>query len=211
MVTKVMRIEAGAGKTRLVTKIVDNFLDSPAIRDGSNIAYFYCKQGQSGRQDPDDVLRSYVRQLASQAEPAFSVLHREYVRNEKAGFPSDQLLRDECEKVLKEIIACNPDTFLILDALDECRERGNLVSTFRAFIKAGFPVKILISSRRDEDIKRMLIERSNIGISATDNQGDIDTYVQERIKISREEGGVFISPHLQEKIMRAFREKSQGM
>lgn len=108
--------------------------------------------------------------------------------------------------------------FIILDALDECREeiRGILLSSLDALVGSGLPVKILISSRRDADIKSRLQRKVNIGIEATDNQHDIRTYVVSRIgrhmqDRTMDESLVSISPELQQKIIGVFEEKSNGM
>lgn len=208
-----MHSAAGAGKTRLVTRIIDHLkVEQPSkLLNRRPLAYFYCKKGELGRDKPVDVLSSYVRQLASQAPDAFAILYREYMKMEPDGFSSNQLSTAKYETMLKEIVAFNPDTLLILDALDECSEYSNLVQTLRSLVTSGFVAKILISSRRDQVIERLLNEEETIDIRASDNENDIRTYVLDYIKTHHERGGLPISTDLQDKISNTFQEKSKGM
>lgn len=206
-----MHSAAGAGKTTLVTRIIDHMKSEqhPTLLAHIPLAYFYCKKGELGRNKPVDALRSYVRQLASQVPDAFAILYREYTKKEPEGFSSNKLSTVEYEVMLKEIVAFNPDTILILDALDECSEYSALVQTFLSLVSSGLTAKILISSRREEVIKRMLSTRKTISIGANDNEDDIRTYVLNSIKTHKTV--LAIPPNLQDEISKTFQEKSKGM
>lgn len=82
-----------------------------------------------------------------------------------------------------------------------------------AFVEAGLPVKVLISSRRNEDIKARLQDKANIGIEATDNENDICTFVLARIASKADDLGMgpVIPLALQAKMVETFQAKSNGM
>ncbi|KAI4282672.1 MAG: hypothetical protein L6R38_002762 [Xanthoria sp. 2 TBL-2021] len=57
----------GSGKTAVVSAVVDRFLSqSPGQASLTGLAYFYCSKNPSEpeRSDPDEIMRSLVRQLA---------------------------------------------------------------------------------------------------------------------------------------------------
>lgn len=203
----------------MVSNIIDVFEKPSSSPANQSYAYFYCRKEDLDRQDPENILRSFVKQLAAADNFSFSVLHHEYAAKEKSGFLSNEISIEECEKILKGIISSSKKNFvIILDALDECRKetRGVLVSTLDSLVESGLPVKILISSRRDADIKSRLQKKANIGIEATDNEHDIRTYVMSRIarhmqERSRDDSLVYISPELQQEIIDLFMTKSNGM
>lgn len=206
----------------MISKIIDEFralseaaTKPPYAANKPAYAYFYCSKGVDDRQNPEDVLRSFVKQLAASHKPVFPLLHRKYASKAKSGFLSAKLSIDECGILLREILTSFNEAFLILDALDECHEetRGILVSELNALVEAGLPVKIVISSRRDHDITARLQCNTNIGIEATENNIDIRTFVQSRIAAHiQDQASLFlISPTLQEKITKTLSEKSNGM
>ncbi|KAJ5899912.1 hypothetical protein N7495_004656 [Penicillium taxi] len=71
--------------------------------------------------------------------------------------------------------------------------------------------QVLISSRRNEDIKFRLEQKVNIGIDATDNQGDITKFVLEKIEQVQGSRRIPIGEKLKDKIVSTLLEKSQGM
>lgn len=91
---------------------------------------------------------------------------------------------EECKVVLLELARTYSRIILILDALDESDEelRADLVLTFNDFVGKSEQLKILISSRRDDDIQRQLEKKANIGVEANDNQSDISKFVAEQIE-----------------------------
>lgn len=194
-------------------------LPSPGSEEYSGtkvyFCFFYCLRTQDERRDPANVLRSFIKQLALANEKAYEILCRRYNRKRRAGFLSETFSVDECEELLKDMLPCVPMTVLILDALDECflETRGKLIDVLNSLIEYGLPVKVLISSRRDGDIKEQLIEKANVSISATDNEEDIMKFVRERIDKHREtkRGAWAIPSELEQKIVTTIQDKSDGM
>lgn len=102
---------------------------------------------------------------------------------------------------------------MVLDALDECYEesRGDLIDVFNWLVTQSDNVKIFVASRRDDDIKWQLERKSNIGIGATHNQGDIERFVNERIENAQKTRRKPISRELKQDIITTLYEKSGGM
>ncbi|KAF1994379.1 ankyrin [Amniculicola lignicola CBS 123094] len=173
----------GAGKTKIVSRVVDDLRHS---RDNqTRLAYFYCSQNEDQRRKAVDILRSIVKQLA--VAPS-NKIHRElidiYERKELSGFASAYLSLEETQQILYQTVSSFDETIIVLDALDECYEqdRSTLITAFEKVLKSPPRVRIMISSRRNIDIERQLKKESNVGIEATDNKNDIRTFLKAKIE-----------------------------
>lgn len=181
--TSKLTITAGAGKTFLTSKIVDHI---QGLCEASNeaFAFFYCNRNEEERRQPLSVLRSYVRQLSTRASSpgAIRTKLRDLYREMK--LKGSDLSFDTCREQLLESVNLYPKTTLVLDALDECEptSRHRLVDMID-FLLANTrkPLKIFISSRPDADIRDRFLSRPHIEIQATDNQDDIEKFVNEEI------------------------------
>jgi hypothetical protein len=73
--------------------------------------------------------------------------------------------------------------FLLIDALDECNERDELLSTLNLIAGWRLGMHILVTSRRESDIVETLsqIGPNNVSIQSTLVNNDIRAYVQERL------------------------------
>lgn len=231
---------AGAGKTTLVSAILDSFVDIPSddrtawiprgpeqwpdeiSEDNTDLprdtfCFFYCLRTQNHRRQPENILRSFMKQLAASNDEAYAVLASRYTAKRRSGFLSEAMTIDECEQVLKDMLSIVPMAVFVLDGLDECfvESRGRLIDVLTNLVESGLPLKVLISSRRDGDIKEQLQDRANISISATDNEEDIMKFVRDRIAAYRARRKVavdtIIPRSLEDQIVRTIQEKSNGM
>lgn len=102
-------------------------------------------------------------------------------------------------------------TTFILDALDECDDEAcvELMTTLQTLMAQCSNLKLFISSRPDRDIQRYFGSHPLIQIQATDNQNDIEKYVQH--KISTDPRWEDVSLGLQEEIQRELLQRSNGM
>jgi hypothetical protein len=161
---------AGAGKTKLVSKVVDSLTNRP---HDQALAYFYCFRGDESRRQPENVLRSLVRQLSVRKEESTITLQKPLVQlyreKEAEAFASGAITFDESEKLLLQLFKAYSHTTLVLDALDECDQdlRGRLIQVFERLINVSKKLKIFISSRRDDDIRLQLEKKANVGTSVS--------------------------------------------
>ncbi|KAH0538447.1 hypothetical protein FGG08_004945 [Glutinoglossum americanum] len=207
----------GAGKTKLVSTVVDDLLGSFGQHPNDEaLAYFYCDRNESVRQDPELILRSFARQL-SVSRNSDAIQHslvQLYYQKRKNGFASGKLKIEESRDVLLQLVRIYPQTTLVLDALDECHKetRAQLVDILDMLItQSPKPVKIFISSRPDRDIKHRFECGPNVHIKATDNHDDIAKFVDDRLNNSPEDWRNSISPDLKREIREVLVDKSEGM
>jgi hypothetical protein len=164
---------------------------------------------------PENILRSFVKQLA--VSPEKDAIHYSltqiYYQKAAPGFNSKELSFPESEALLVQLIETHQCTTLIVDALDECHEslRRELIEAFDRLINTSTNLKILISSRRNDDIKLQLEQKANVGISATDNQKDISKFVANKIETNKKGRRIPIPEDLQEEIIQTLLVKSEGM
>jgi hypothetical protein len=232
---------AKAGKTKLVSRIIDHYFDvisretspnsdlaseiQPSLHLESRnqaLAFFYCLRIEEERRKPEKIFCSFVKQIAQQTATSLAPLLLKYKEKGRRGFLSDSLGISECQSLLAEMTVNFSDTFLVLDALDECQEgsRGTIIAALNDLVEQGLPIKILISSRRNDDTKAELSDRANISISATDNGDDIIRFVRQRISefqrpkkavAKAKRGKPTIPLELEEKVVSIFLQKSEGM
>ncbi|OHE96483.1 hypothetical protein CORC01_08246 [Colletotrichum orchidophilum] len=175
--------QMGAGKSFLVSKVIDRYRTRPrdALGNGEGFAHFYCDRSQSGQRDIQSILSSYIVQL-------FTVSRH----------------RDIWHTKLREFF---------LDALDECEQksRARVISFFRNLVEnSDRPVKVFVSSRPETDITELMGTSSFIQISTTDNQKDIEKYIDSKL---RQDGlnPVWKRQSVQSLVRNALLEKHGGM
>jgi hypothetical protein len=207
----------GAGKTKLVSHIVNSFLAQSQPNVG--LAYFYYNRNEALRTDPENVLRCYVNQLsiAHDKSRLHTALREKYTEKSKSGFASNQLSLDECQDLIQLLSKAYTSTILILDALDECDEklRLGLMKAFDRLIDGVPKLKIFISSRPDDDIRRRMMKRANVGVNATKNEEDIKQYILARLAADEQDRNEShrekLSEELRKDITATVFAKSDGM
>ncbi|KAL7946381.1 hypothetical protein V8C42DRAFT_352616 [Trichoderma barbatum] len=211
----------GMGKSFLASTVIDQFLVSdaspytPNRKSNHGLAYFYCERGSADLREPISVLRCYVRQLSS--VPCYpnsmqKKLIELYQESRKQG---DRLSTQRCIDQLFASVNLYPRTTLILDGLDECNpdERWKLIEILAQLVaEVKNPVKLFISSRREQDIAKLLERSPIIEVDARDNQQDIRKFVEEKIeRIEKTGNWISISQDFKIKIKDTICAKSDGM
>ena len=106
---------------------------------------------------------------------------------------------------------------IVIDALDECDpdKRHDLLSALDTIItESASLVRVFVSSRDDGDIVCQLKDSPNMFITASDNSGDIASYVEaqvsEAIKKKRLIRGK-VSDEMRQQIVDVLTDGAQGM
>ena len=186
---------AGSGKTSLASSVVDRFVHQASQQvSPAPLAYFYCSKNASEceRSNPNEILRSIVRQLAV-SDRAQRTIHRsivtEYERREAEakldGFDIPRLTTQDCLKLMLDITGPDPAT-IILDALDELhfQDRYDLIDALLQIVRdSGSVVKVFVTSRDDNQILALLSNAPRVRISAEDNQADIKSFVHNQVSL----------------------------
>jgi hypothetical protein len=164
--------------------VIDEALRSCENGHGPPPAFFYCSRdtAEPQRSNPEGVPASIAKQLASiepgalLLEPARSLQQK---KKEESSDPSALTLEDT-HSLLTELIDCYPVTMILIDALDESdrtMRHVRLESLSDAIQRAPGLVKILVSSRDDQDIVDHLEGFPSIVITSERNQADLAYFV----------------------------------
>ena len=178
----------GCGKTILSSRVIQDLEGRCQARPGSTLLYFYFDFNDVEKQRHDTLIRSLVIQLASKVSelpPALESLYSLCLNGTR---------QPECSallSVLGRLIEGSEDVYLILDALDECLDRADVLFTLNEFVdRKDLNLHILVTSRREKDIEDLLGplcgEAGIICIQSASVNGDILDYIQARLQTDRD-------------------------
>ena len=210
---------AGAGKTKLVSTVIDTLIEKNRKSPNDEmLAYFYCDRNQTDRQHPAQIMNSFVRQLSviQSTHLIQSSTIQLYDLKKKSGFSSGGLKFEESKDIIANLLQASPQTTLIIDAMDECEveTRSDFIKTMYELVAGSIrPVKVFISSRPDDDIRYYFKESKSpsLEITATDNRGDIASFVNDKIINSPPHWREKVSPGLRNSIREVLVKESDGM
>jgi NACHT domain len=173
----------GCGKTILSSAIIEEVLQHCAKDPSKAAAYFYFDFKDPQKQLSELMVKSLVTQLSQQCIRVPSLLDSLFdSSNNGQRQPSVEGLLD----ALRQMSEGCPATYIILDALDECVNREELLRTIETI--AGWQLQnlhITMTSRKERDIQsslESLVETCNIiPLERAVVDEDIRKYVRHRI------------------------------
>lgn len=107
-------------------------------------------------------------------------------------------------------------TFLVVDALDECEEpkRHKMLQFLQEIVDSPPIIKVLVTSRREADIVREfeLLKRPTVMVEARNVAADIEKYVTDEVQRLRGAKRLYVkSDKLEREIIKTLRGKADGM
>ena len=146
------------------------------------IIYFYFDFNDAEKQRHDNLIRSLVVQLSVQSPNTPEALNMLYSRCQDG---QRQPTVDDLTTTLQHILGGFRETFLVLDALDECTEREELLALIERIIgwKIG-KLHTLVTSRREREIEEALepLITGQICIQSALVNADISIHLRERLQ-----------------------------
>lgn len=192
----------GCGKTVLSSTIIEDLCKHCQAHTSNALAYFYFESSSSSEQHCTALLRSLLAQLSKRSEAGMLELKDLYLFCDKG---RHQPTHDELVMCLRAMVQSSATTYILLDALDECRNRPELL---RLILKVnGWQLDnlhILVTSRREADIRgvlEMLARHEKI----------ISIYIQDRLSNDLDLKRWRNRPDIQERIRRNLLDKGDGM
>ena len=213
---------AGAGKTKLISVVINSLrwnLEKNPLNRGEALAYFYCDRNKNDHQNNREIFRSLVRQLSTPGDGDLipACIDGYFAVQEKQGFSSTSLTFQESAVLIRNLLEGYTKVTIILDALDECEKstRNILINEIDKLVSEPIScvLKVLISSRPENDIKDRFEGGPNVSIKATDNQEDIKTFLVDMIETSPGNWKKMVTscPDLKNEILNTLHKKSDGM
>ncbi|KAJ5306582.1 hypothetical protein N7508_005597 [Penicillium antarcticum] len=167
--------DPGKGKTMLLCGIINEL-----PTHGTNIAFFFCQENHAAINNATAVLRGLISMLVKQ-QPSLQIHVGEGpFEGENAWFA----LRKVLANILKDPML--QETYLIIDALDECTRDLEKLLSFLVEISSNSHIKCLVSSRnwpnierdlRDAEPTRLILENEAI-LSAA-----VDSFIRHKINV----------------------------
>ncbi|KAK4198784.1 ankyrin repeat-containing domain protein, partial [Triangularia verruculosa] len=183
----------GCGKTILASTIIQTMSEYCAAHQERGLAYFYFSfSAQDGSSSTEAMLQTLVWQLGARNQAAYDVLWKARDNARTMGLtPNADVLRE----VLCEMMQKFTETYVILDALDECTHvEGNNIKLLKTLhevvLRTRAPnwpnsstVRILMTSRKELDIEKYLlsIPIPDSGIIAL-RGGEVDPDIRDFIR-----------------------------
>jgi hypothetical protein len=128
--------------------IIDSLWKDYAQGSRASIAYFYFDFTEVQKQSIEGCLRSLLRQLSAKELPA--VVKAIHKQSQECSARPDL---DALTNTLKAVLRQSPLTFLVFDALDECKEVKALMEVIAEIKRWELSsVRMLTTSRREPDI-----------------------------------------------------------
>ena len=175
--------------------------------------FFYFDFNDVEKQGQENMIRSLILQLSSQSgstPQALEALHSLCISGER------QPTRNMLLATLHQMMGSFEETFIILDALDECSERCKLLEDIEEFNRwTDANLHILSTSRREKDIEERIEtlahDRGKMPIDSVRVNDDIRAYVHERLRADPELKRWHNAPKVQKEIEKTLLDKADGM
>ena len=201
----------GCGKTILSSTIIQSTIEYCQSRASSVVLYFYFDFNDVEKQRHEKMIRSLIVQLFSQRESsALESLYSSCMDGEQQ--PTSQALLG----ILRQMLEGFEKTYLIIDALDECSERDELMTNIEELTSwKDRNLHILTTSRWEgiiaESVELLNHDEERICIQSTLVNADIRAYVQGRLRIDRDLKRWQKKPEVQQEIEDTLMGKADGM
>ncbi|CAI6301072.1 unnamed protein product [Periconia digitata] len=207
----------GTGKTKLTAHSIQIFKDLLAsdfyLRSHNSVAYFYFKKDDPQRGNPLNAFSSLLKQLAVSSGQIHKIVAEEYAKRRETG----HLTLPEVHEFLCTAVQSYDNTYLIIDAFDECEEKEQyrLIQGLKDIVTACPQCKVFISSRPYEKIKSLLEGCAHLDINSSNNKDDIYMFITDELakcQVKREKEGLpLISPETGLHIIDMLMTLSDGM
>src|SRR5271170_4186115 len=147
----------------------------------SLVGYFYFDFNDVDKQLSSKLLRSLLLQVSLHAPGGLNALRQLY---EDCQNGQSQPQDDTLQPLLDQVIAGTKQSYIVIDALDECRDHDELLGLIDDLVnKHNDVLHLLTTSRCERDIEELLAlvvtYRINIQNAVVDH--DIRLYVQDRL------------------------------
>lgn len=169
----------GAGKTTLVSIIIDHLEQKFRADPGVGIAYIYCNFQSSSNSNIPDLLASLIKQLIQrQSELPKAVIDMYKNHGKKNTRPRT----DELSSCLRSVTADLSTAFIVVDALDECGTNDGMHGKLlrQIFVlQADCNINFLATSRHIPEIMAEFDRKTWLEVRA--DPRDVETYLRSQL------------------------------
>ena len=203
----------GCGKTILCSTILEHVLHVCATTSDISVLYFFFDFNDTEKQQHEGMMRSLLSQLSMHFVSVPPVLETLYTSCMEGGRkPNFEALMGTFHEMTTAFRA----TFIVLDALDECKERPEILADIEELSSwEDTNLRILATSRREKEIEDSLLrltqDANRICIQSALVNADIRAYVHDQLRTNRRLQRWQKEPNVQLEIENTLMEKANGM
>jgi len=197
----------------LSSTIIEDVMNHCHLDPNLAVVFFYFDFNDVEKQRQESMIRSLITQLSVQSESTPQALESLFSSKMNG---DEQPTADELLTTLRQIVQEFDETFIILDALDECEKRQELLASIETIVEWKIEkLHILVTSRREKDIeeglKPLISDQGMICIHSARVNDDIRAYVHERLQTDGTLKRWQKMPQAQQEIEKTLMDKADGM
>ena len=171
----------GSGKTVLCSTVIQNVVELSRREPSTAVAYFYFDFNDLNKQRTESFLRSVLAQLSACSPSPTQSLQDAYAQSQDG---RQQPTTEAMIFLLRQMLEGFGQTFLICDALDECRDRDEIHELFAKITQWDIgTLHILATSRKEKDIEDSILPlvSCQICIQSALVNADIQVFISEKL------------------------------
>jgi hypothetical protein len=173
----------GCGKTILSSIVIDHLLQHCHDDASMVTAYFYFDFNDAQKQNPELMLRSLLSQLLQRSSTIAKSIDALFLSCDNG---KRQLSLHALLEVIPQVMREFTHVYLVLDALDKCTQRPELIIVLQTVTRWKLEnMHLLMTSRKEQDIKTSLEsfvkEEDTICLQRDVVDKDVQRYVQQRL------------------------------
>ncbi|KAI1324467.1 hypothetical protein F5Y16DRAFT_402432 [Xylariaceae sp. FL0255] len=179
----------GTGKTILASHIIRTLKEQTAqadhIRAPSAVSYFFCNSLSNTADDSQATIRSLLCELLYNLPDLPEELIYLYKQTRKKGIEkANALVPSTLHSLVFATLKRFKATYIILDGLDECEHRFDILQFLRELYQADemANVHLLVTSRDEPDIRKALQLFREFKIRPSDTKLDLHGYVRNAVQ-----------------------------
>lgn len=205
--------KAGCGKTVLSSTVATELFRQCSQSTGSSLAYFFFDFNDPEKQQCDRMIRSIIKQLYCQSHHAMVEVESLFSSCQDLQKPADIAT---LTITLQAIIGKSENTYIILDALDECSDVVDLLAVIQKIVEGNIPALHLLCTSRwvttvKETLQNLTTSDRMIQIQNKVVDMDISNYISHRLQNDPKLKRWRQRPDIQEEIRAALSDKADGM
>ncbi|KAH0563355.1 hypothetical protein GP486_002074 [Trichoglossum hirsutum] len=168
-----VRGKPGSGKSVLAAvTITDLRLE---VEPETALGYAFCRRGDESFQDPTKIFGALAKQVSEHKSAIDPVLEMECRASHSSTSPSQRAIRLVMASAVKQF----RQIFLVVDALDECKDNDQLAQDLRDLVenKGLPPVKVIVFSRHEYNLEECFRPYKQIEPDLGANEEDLKAYI----------------------------------
>lgn len=161
----------------IIQHVISHYQSEPTVA----VAYFYFDFNDSNKQRTEKLIRSLIAQFAAQCLHLPESLQSAHSQSQSGQI---QPTFEEMTAILNETLKGFHNTFILLDALDECTDREDLLEFIQVLMGWNInSLHILTTSRKENDIAISLepLATCQLCIQSSLVDADIRVHIMERL------------------------------